>query len=163
MNYKTDTSHGKYFFQNKEKVINGTDMAIYKSNWEKKVFWVLDNNEYVVKWGYEIVQIPYYDIFAEKWRIYLPDLLIHRKNQDGSITVMLFEIKPSTFMEKPKLPTTPKKGGTKAYMKKMARYENVLREYNINMLKFQAAEQWCADKGIIWGVINEKNTGSLFS
>src|SRR5574344_1076276 len=51
------TKQGYYVPQNPEKVIGGN--IIYRSSWEEKFCRWCDLNKNVLRWGVEVIQIPY--------------------------------------------------------------------------------------------------------
>lgn len=122
---------GKYKVQNPRKYQGDPSKVVYRSLWEKSVFMWCDSNSNVVKWSSEEVIVPYlYDV-DKKYHRYFPDLKITYK--DG--TTILVEIKPGKETVPPKRPDKSK------------RYLNEAMTYVKNMNKWEAAEEFCKDRG----------------
>jgi len=137
---------GRYIVKNKDKYVGNVSNVIYRSGWEKKVFLMLDNNPNILKWGSEILPIPYFSTIDNKTRRYYPDLLVKYKNKDGDIITDMVEIKPY----KQTLP--PKKGGGK---NSKNRYINECLTYRKNQDKWNSAKMWCKKEGYNFRLMTE--------
>jgi hypothetical protein len=163
-NYKTDTKKGRYDLINPAKYM-GTSIPVYKSKWEQRVFFALDKNPFILRWGYECIDIFYHHPLYMQYTKYLPDIYCEVVMQNNTNQKFLIEIKPSRFCTLPKEPKMPKKGNAQAsqrYQKSLMRYEQNKREYLINMCKWEAAQLWCLKNNVVWKVLNENNTNGLF-
>ena len=68
--------HQGYFrARNPEKLI-GHDIPMYRSGIELKFFKWLDNNDKILRWSSESVQIPYRDTAQKKNRLYFVDAYV---------------------------------------------------------------------------------------
>jgi len=165
INYKTDTNKGYYQILNKEKYYPTGKVPIYKSGWELQVFHALDVNPNVLYWGYEPLEIYYFSPRYLKYTVYYPDILCHIRMDSGVEQKLLLEIKPNKFVVMPKVPTKPKENTPQKwdkYRKATINYNNNLKDYMVNMAKWEAAQQWCLKNNVMWRILSEKNTNTLF-
>jgi hypothetical protein len=163
-NYKKDTKKGNYVVQNPEKYL-GNKPTIYKSAWERTVFHALDVNQHVQKWGYECIEIYYYHPRYMKWTVYYPDIYCQVLTESNQVQKLLVEIKPARFCTYPVQPKRPASRDAKAltkYQKALKRYEINKQEFVVNSAKWTAAQNWCSKHGVLWRILNEKNTKGLF-
>jgi hypothetical protein len=165
MNYLTDTKKGRYPLVHPEKYCS-IRPPIYKSGWERRVFGALDNNPYVLKWGYEPVEIYYLHPVYQNWTVYYPDILIHTKVGETN-RQMLWEIKPKKFLTPPVRPNPPKKPGGKnpglRFQTAMKRFERDYITWMINQQKWKAASDWCHKNGIEWLTVTEDDVSGFFT
>ena len=159
MNYKTDTHKGSYNVLHKEKYL-GNRPTVYKSTWEVHVFHALDVNPNVLKWGYECIEIHYMNPVLQKWATYYPDIFCIVKTESGRTVQYLLEIKPAKFCGVPKKPTM--KRSPELFNKRMKTYKAACLDFMVNSAKWEAAELWCKQNNVVWKILNENNTGSLF-
>lgn len=140
----------------------GSKAPKYKSSFEERIFWWCDVNENIIEWSYEAYPIQYIFEGDRTWtdyeksladRIshrYYPDIFIKVKdNQDKFINYIL-EIKPYSQTVKP---VEPKKKTKKA----LAKYENALTEFLKNAKKWEAAEKFSKERGMVFKVLTERN------
>ena len=140
MSYK-----GKYKPSHPEKYNGDPTNIIYRSLWERKFCVYCDTNEKIIEWSSEEKAIPYRSPIDGKIHRYFPDFLIKVKESDGSIKKYVIEIKPSKQTVPPQKP----KRQTKQYISEVY-------EYAKNQSKWEAAREWCADRGYEFKVITEK-------
>lgn len=165
INYKTDTNKGYYEIINKEKYYPSGKAPIFKSTWEAQVFRGLDINANVLAWGYEPLEIYYYSPKYLRYTVYYPDILCHIRMEGGAERKYLIEIKPAKFTVMPKKPVPPTSNDAKKwerYRKGLASFQYNMKDYMVNMAKWEAAQVWCSKNNVIWKILNEKNTVSLF-
>ena len=108
----------------------------------------MDNNRYVVKWGYECHTIPYFNPIKNAQTIYYPDIFAHVVNTKGEHSNFLIEIKPAQFRVPPQYPR-------KATKASLTRYAKAKIAYQINVAKWQAAEAWCRRHNVKWLILSE--------
>lgn len=134
-----------YEVRNPEKYDGDTKNVFYRSSWELEAFKFCDNNPNVLKWSSEEIIIPY-AVPTQNGGVrpakYYPDLYMEYRNAAGKICKELIEIKP-------KKQTKP----SRARNPKTKMYENQI--YNKNMLKWEAARNWCKQNGITFRIITE--------
>jgi len=107
-----------------------------------------DTNENILEWQSEEKAIPYRSPVDGKIHRYFPDFLIKVKEANGSIKKYMIEIKP----KKQTAPPAKPKRQTKKYL-----YEAY--EYAKNQAKWEAAKEWCADRGYEFKVLTEDHLG----
>lgn len=144
MSYK-----GKFNPSFPKKYIGNPSNIVYRSLWELKFLKYCDTNENILEYASEELAIPYRSPIDGRIHRYFPDAYIKVKESDGSIKKYLIEIKPY----KQTIPPTKPKKQTKGYI-----YEAY--EYAKNQSKWEAAIEYCKDKGWTFKVITEKE---LFS
>lgn len=140
-------NEGKFVPKNLDKYIGDYTKIMYRSNLEYNAFIFCDNNPFVIRWGYEIIQIPYMKpqpngSYAPS--IYKPDIYVEFMNVDKELKKVLLEVKPEKFINK-----------SKSKKRKTAIVENYT--YMINMIKAEAAQKWCSTRGIEYRFALEKN------
>jgi len=140
MSYK-----GKYKPSYPEKYNGDPTNIIYRSLWERKFCVYCDTNERILEWSSEEKCIPYRSPVDGKIHRYFPDFLIKVKESNGSIKKYMIEIKPSKQTVPPQKPQRQTK-----------RYISEVYEYAKNQAKWEAAREWCADRGYEFKVITEK-------
>jgi len=161
MNYKKDTKKGYYRLIHPEKYL-GNKLPIYKSMWEKKTFYAMDINPFILKWGYECIDIYYIHPIYNKYTIYYPDIFCHVKNERGEMEQILIEIKPAKMCVPPKQVNPPKGKTNKSwerYQRSLKRFQIASRDYVVNMAKWEAAQRWCMRHKVTWRISNEENCG----
>lgn len=123
----------KYRPKNKTKYLGNIDRVICRSSWERALAKWADRNKAVIKWGMEYIVIPYFDKGNGRRRRYFTDFYF--EFSDG--TKMIIEVKPEKETKPPRKPK-----------RKTRRYLEEVKKYATNTSKWQAAEDWCADRGI---------------
>lgn len=139
MSYK-----GKYQPSHPEKYKGDPTNIIYRSLWERKFMVYCDTNQNIIEWQSEEKFIPYRSPVDGKPHRYFPDFLIKVKESNGTIKKYMIEIKPS----KQTVPPPKPKRQTK-------RYISEVYEYAKNQAKWDAAKEWCADRGYEFKIITE--------
>ena len=117
---------------------------IYRSLWERKFMVYCDTNDKIIEWCNEEMFVWYKSPVDGRAHRYFPDFLIKVKESDGSIKKYMIEIKPS----KQTLPPPKPKRQTQKYIAEVY-------EYAKNQSKWEAAREWCADRGYEFKVITE--------
>lgn len=145
---KKNFLQGKYKPANPEKYKGNILNIVYRSSWERKFLYYCDMNENVLEYSSEEKAIPYRSPVDGKIHRYYPDFLIKVKESDGSIKKYMIEIKPS----KQTVPPPKPKRQTKKYIAEVY-------EYAKNQSKWEAAREWCADRGYEFKVITEHELG----
>ena len=139
MSYK-----GKYKPSYPEKYNGDPTNIIYRSLWERKFCVYCDLNENILSWSSEEKAIPYRSPIDGKVHRYFPDFLIKVRESNGSIKKYMIEIKPSKQTVPPKKPQRQTK-----------KYISEVYEYAKNQSKWEAAKDWCADRGYEFKIITE--------
>lgn len=131
-------AHGIYKPRNPQKYI-GKGSIKYRSSWELVFCQFCDNNNKILKWASESIQIPYKNPLTGKQTIYIPDFFIVYQDKNGKILSEVIEIKPKkqTILEE-KVTS--------------ARDRAALV---VNHAKWNACSAWCKKMGLTFRVINE--------
>ena len=135
MSYK-----GRYKVKNPDKYKGNPTQVIFRSLWERQVFRWCDENPSVLQWSSEEIIIPYRCKTDRKRHRYFPDVYIRTED-----TEYLIEIKP-------KKETKPPRDRSR----KTKRYLNEVMTYIKNTSKWEAAEEYCADRGITFQIWTEE-------
>jgi|TARA_B100000035_G_scaffold116692_1_gene98866 hypothetical protein len=143
MSYK-----GKYKPSYPRKYKGDHTNIVYRSLWERKFMVYCDKNENILEWGSEEVVVPYHSPIDNRYHRYFPDFYIKVRESNGKIKKMIIEIKPFKQCVEPKV----QKKKTKGYI-----YE--VMEYAKNQAKWEAAKEWCLDRGYEFKVLTENELG----
>lgn len=134
---------GRFKPKHPQKYMGDFKNIIYRSSWECKVMYWLDNNPDIIQWGSEELVIPYKSPVDGKFHRYFPDFIVKTKSK-----TMIIEVKPDRETKEPK----PRKRMTKQYL-----YE--ITTYGVNQAKWKYAEDYCLDRGWEFKVLTEKHLG----
>lgn len=127
---------------------------IYRSSWELKFMRWCDRHPHVLEWGSEEIIVPYESPVDKKMHRYFPDFVIKKINRDKTVSTVMVEIKPKAQTT----PPDPSKATTDKG-KKSRRYLNEVMTYGVNQAKWQAAEEYCSQKGWHFVVMTEDHLG----
>ena len=110
----------------------------YRSGWEFAFMQFCDNNDNVLQWASEAINIPYRNPLTGKSTIYVPDFLITYRTRDNNMRAELIEIKPKkqSVIE------------SKASQRDRAAVA-------VNYAKWDAATKWARRNGLLFRVITE--------
>ena len=139
-----ESHKGKYkpLFPNKYK--GDPTGIIYRSSWEKKFMTYCDMNDKILEWASEEIMIPYRSPDG-KVRRYFPDFYIKVCDAMNEVKKYIIEIKP----KKQTVPPPKPQRQTKRYIQEVF-------EYARNQSKWEAAREWCKDRGYEFKVFTEK-------
>lgn len=133
-------ARGQYTLKNPEKYL-GLKTPVYRSSWEFIFMKTCDENPAIQKWASESVKIPYKDPTTGKPTIYVPDFFIVYVDKNGKSHAEVIEIKPSNHQ----------------LLEKVGKNKVNQFQYVKNIAKWEAAHDWCKQKGIRFRVINEND------
>lgn len=155
--YKT----GDYPLKNPHKYV-GKTKPHYKSGFENRMMYWLDENNKVIEWSYEPHYIEYLSstpsnspewiksLVDDKIHKYFVDFYAKLKDNNGNIVTYLLEIKPYA---QTLLPLEPKKKTKKS----VKRYVEDMKEYVKNSNKWKAAEEYAKQRGYNFTVLTERD------
>jgi len=143
---------GKFQPRNPQKYLGDPTNIVYRSSWELKFMGWLDNHPGVLQWGSEELIIPYRSPIDNRIHRYFPDFIIKKKTQDGKVDTVIVEIKPSAQTKPPTVQTG----------KPNKRYINEVATWGINSSKWNAATNYCKDRGWKFEIITERELGINF-
>ena len=139
---------GKYQPSNPKKYKGDPSNIIYRSLWERKFMRYCDITENILEWGSEEMYVWYRSPIDNKAHRYFPDFYIKVKESTGRIKKYIIEIKPQRQTTPPPKP----KKQTKVDLREAY-------EYARNQAKWEAAREWCLDRGYEFRVFTEKELG----
>ena len=139
---------GKFKPVNPHKYIGDVDNIVFRSSYELRAFKYLDLHPNVIKWNSEEVIIPYISPMDNRQHRYFVDLFFKLNMGNGITKSYLAEIKPLKYTQPPIAP----KRKTKSYLEECVTWE-------INNAKWSAAREVCADNGIEFILLTEKELG----
>jgi hypothetical protein len=156
-------NQGNYIPKYKDKVVklNNLGGVFYRSSWEKKIMYWLDQKKEIIRWGAECLIIPYQLTHFEsgtpevKQHCYYPDFYYELKTESGEIKKVVVEVKPYKEykmvqdLNEKKL-VIPEKG-----TKKLKNFEYDLLMANKNNQKWETMIKWCNLKGYSFIIITE--------
>ena len=134
------TYKGRYRIKNSSKYKGNPTQIIYRSSWERQVFKWCDNHKDVLEWSSEEIIIPYRCKTDNKLHRYYPDVYI--KTNKGEY---LIEIKPKKETNPPRIRS-----------RKTKRYLTEVMTYIKNTSKWDAAREYCTDRGYIFEIWTEE-------
>lgn len=134
---------GRYTVKNVDKYMGDPNKVVYRSSWELDMHKFFDNNINVVRWGSEIIAIPYIKPTDGKLHKYYVDYYVEYRNTAGEIIKELIELKPKSQTKAPS-------GKRKSNL-----YEQL--QYAVNVAKWAAAIEWCNRKGIKFRIVTERS------
>ena len=136
--------------KNPKKYVGNSSNIICRSNWERVFCERCDTNDNIVTWASEEFSIPYISPLDNKRHRYYPDFLIKVKEPDGKFKKYVIEIKPRKQTVKPKMKTDSRK---RPRMTKT--YANEMKNYALNLAKWNAAIEFCKDNSLEFRIITE--------
>jgi hypothetical protein len=145
MPYKT--YKGFYQPRNPKKYRGDPTQCVYRSLWERRFMQFCDQTDSVLEWSSEEVVIPYRSPMDRRVHRYFVDFWIKVKNKEGLVETMLVEIKPKKQTVEPILE------GKKPTRKNI----ELARDWIVNSAKWEAAKNYCADRGWSFKILTEDN------
>ena len=145
---------GRFKPKNPKKYMGDPTNIIYRSGWEFKLMRYLDMHPNVLEWGSEELFIPYRSPIDGKVHRYFPDFLVKQINMNGKKETILIEVKPKAQTVPPD--RTKMKTVTGQTSRK---YINEVKTWGINQAKWQAAEEFCNDRGWKFQIMHEGHLG----
>ena len=127
---------------------------IYRSGWEFKLMRYLDVHPDVIEWGSEELIVPYRSPIDGRMHRYFPDFLVKQINRDKRKETVLIEVKPKAQTVPPDISKKNTSTG-----KLSRRYINEVKTWGINQAKWQAAEDFCKDRGWKFQIMHEDHLG----
>ena len=139
---------GKFLPSNITKYRGDVRKIVYRSLWERRFMVYCDNTSAILEWGSEEVIIPYTSPLDGRMHRYFPDFYIKVRQRDKTIKKMIIEVKPKIQCGPPK---TPKR--------RTRRYITEVRTWGVNEAKWNAAIEWCNDRGMEFKILTEDHVG----
>lgn len=139
---------GRFVPINPQKYNGDPTNIIYRSSWERRVMKWLDENPNILEWQSEEIAIPYISPVDNRRHRYFPDFLVKARMPDNSVKTIMLEVKPAAQTKEPK----PPKKRTKKYITEVM-------TWGVNSRKWEAAREYCEDKGWEFRLITEHELG----
>ena len=139
---------GKFNPKNPKKYAGNSNNIWFRSSWELKLMHWLDMSESVVYWASEELPIKYFNPVDQKIHRYFPDFIVKVKKKDGLIMTYILEVKPEYQTKQPI-----------SNGKKSKRFIKESIDYVVNQSKWNAATEFCKDRGWIFKVVTENDLG----
>ena len=130
-------ANGIYKVKNPAKYV-GKTAPRYRSGWEFAFMNFCDNNDNILQWASESINIPYRNPLTGKNTIYVPDFLITYRTRNNQMKAELIEIKP--------------KSQSVIESKTSQRDRAAVA---VNYAKWDAATKWCKRNGLTFRVVTE--------
>jgi len=150
---KSGFNQGYYIPNDPTKYVGPTPI-IYRSSWERKFMMWCDNNDKVMMWSSEPVQIEYISRVDNKKHIYYPDFYMKVLQEDNNLKEFLVEIKPKQQLIKPE---PPKKASKKA----LSSYQFLAEQYIKNLDKYTFAKEYSKNRNWNFIVLTEDSINGL--
>jgi hypothetical protein len=148
--YGATTFKGKFKPKYPEKYLGDVNNIVFRSSWERRMFRYCDETPGVIQWASEEFHIPYLSPVDNHPHRYFPDLWLKVQTANG-LKAYVIEIKPKDQTVMPQ----PKKRRTRRYMTEVAAFA-------VNQAKWEAAEEYCKNKGWKFIVLNEDHLFEKF-
>ena len=139
---------GKFKPKNPKKYNGNPSKIVYRSSWEARCMNYFDQNDNIIWWASEEVIVPYKHPMDGRYHRYFPDFIIKVRQKNGQSKTMMIEIKPEY-----------QKIGPKKQKRKTQRYIKEVVTYAVNQAKWEAAEDYCADRRWEFKVLTENDLG----
>jgi len=143
MPYNKQIHQGRFKPKNVHKYKGNPTNIIYRSGYELKFMNWCDKNDDVHAWGSEEIVIPYRSPLDNRVHRYYPDFVIKIRD-----TTYLIEVKPFRFTQEPKIPK-----------RKTKRFITEVKQWGVNLAKWESAKEFCLDRGWEFKIITEKELG----
>lgn len=134
---------GYYTPKNREKYV-GELPVVCRSSWEIAFCRFADSHPSVISWASEALKIPYFNPFTQKICNYIPDFFVVYVDRAGKTHREIIEIKPENH--------TTNESAKNNYDK---------ASVFLNAHKWQAAEAFCKNNGLVFRVLNKKDIFGL--
>lgn len=142
---------GKFTPKNPEKYVGDSSKIVFRSRIELRYFQYFDTNPAILFWNSEETVVPYFDPVKGKMRRYFPDALIKIRDTSGNEKTLMIEFKHSSDLKEP----VPGKKKSKRFLAECA-------DWTTNQAKWTAARAWCAERGIQFQTMSEKELGKSY-
>jgi hypothetical protein len=154
---------GQYQLINEKKYIANPNEIYYRSSLEYKFCKFIDNSSKVIKWGSEVVGVPYTGADNKPHTYYVDYYLEMHNPKDPMLPKrLLVEVKPQSETERI-INNTPPPQPKKVTPKSLANWEYALREFDKNKRKWYAAQEYARLRSMEFVVVTEKNINMLIT
>jgi len=137
---------GHYTPVNKDKCLNANTIT-YRSSWELEVLKFFDRNPRILKWGSEILQVPYMSTAKGRLARYFPDFIVTYVNKTGEELTEIVEVKPLSQCKMP----------VKGDRQKQSSFDEAMLTFITNQEKWTAAQKYAKERGWKFRVLTENS------
>lgn len=134
--------------RNPKKYKGNPGNIVYRSHWEFMFMHYCDTHPDIIEWQSEELVILYRSPIDGQCHRYFPDFKIVAKDKLGKSRTMIIEIKPKCETVPPTKPEKPTR-----------RYINEVATYAVNVNKWDAAREYCKNRGWDFRILTEKELG----
>jgi len=131
--------------KNPQKYKGDCTNIVYRSGWELRLMSHFDLHTDVIWWSSEERIIPYVSPVDGRVHRYFPDFLICVKQKNGKQQTIMIEVKPLAQTKEP----VKKDKINKKYIQEVF-------TWGVNKSKWEAAEEYCKDRGWKFEVMTER-------
>lgn len=136
---------GMFKPKNPAKYRGDVSSITYRSSWELRLMSHFDLHPNVIWWSSEEKAIPYISPVDGRPHRYFPDFIICTQNAASKQQTIMIEVKPlKQTMEPTKTDKINKK------------YINEVYTWGVNSSKWNAAKEYCKDRGWTFQIMTEK-------
>lgn len=148
---KSKYSQSLYKLRYPDKYIGDPTKIICRSSWEAKFCSYCDNNSAIIRWGSEVIEIPYKDAEGKPHRYY-PDFYIEVSRPDlpQLMERAIIEVKPAAETVPPEIPLD-------ATFKQLKRIEYQMTTWQKNFHKWAFAVEWCGQRDYKFVIVTEND------
>jgi hypothetical protein len=147
MTYAKEVYSGKFIPRNPAKYKGNLSNITYRSSYELKFMNWCDLNKSVLEWGSEEIVVPYRSPLDNRIHRYFVDFFVKVQSKD-KVRMCLIEVKPHRFTQEPKIPA-----------RKTKRFISEVKQWGVNIAKWEAAKEFCLDRNWEFMIITEKELG----
>ena len=133
-------AQGRFEMKNPDKYV-GKKTPLARSSWEFVFMRMLDENPGVINWASESIQIPYQDPLTGRYTIYVPDFFMVYADKSGKKHAEVIEVKPAS----------------QTFREQVGKSKYNQEQYVKNLAKWEAAQAWCKQQGLVFRVVNESD------
>jgi len=144
---KNNYKQGWYIPENPNKYM-GNGAVKYRSSYEQRLFYYLDNEDNVLAWGSESIAIPYIFELDNSQHRYYPDVIATIRTKDGTIKRLVIEVKPYKQ-------TLPPARSKKISSKNTHRFDEDMTMFIKNKNKWDAADLYCKKNNLEFVIMTE--------
>jgi len=148
MTYTKNLYQGRFVPKNPAKYKGNVSNIIYRSSYELKFMNWCDLNSSILEWGSEEIVIPYISPLDNRLHRYFVDFHVKIRDSNNNNKMYLVEVKPHRFTQEPKIPK-----------RRTKRFINEVKQWGVNLAKWQAATEFCKDRKWEFKLITEKELG----
>lgn len=142
------TKYKQGFFNplNPHKYKGNPTNIIYRSSWELRLMSHFDTTKEILWWSSEEKIIPYRSPIDNRMHRYYVDFLIEIINKNNIKEILMIEVKPKKqVLEPKKQPKVTKK------------YINEVYTWGVNKAKWNAAKEYCVNRGWKFMIMTEED------